>query len=78
MQYTMFNTKKKITLNYPKSAAMGFFEGTQKRARNSVLNEPSVFEPSKFNCKLFSFKKTARKHGRVSMPIKEQGPVVQN
>ena len=24
-QYTIFNIKKKITLNYPKSAAMGFF-----------------------------------------------------
>ena len=34
-QYTMFNTKKKITLNYPKSAAMGFLEGTQEQVRNS-------------------------------------------
>ena len=24
-QYTTFNKEKKITLNYPKSAAMGFF-----------------------------------------------------
>ena len=24
-QYTIFNVKKKITLNYPKSAAMGLF-----------------------------------------------------
>ena len=24
-QYTIFNTEQKITLNYPKSAAMGFF-----------------------------------------------------
>ena len=24
-QYTIFSIKKKITLNYPKSAAMGFF-----------------------------------------------------
>ena len=24
-EYTIFNIKKKITLNYPKSAAMGFF-----------------------------------------------------
>ena len=24
-QYTIFNIEKKITLNYPKSAAMGFF-----------------------------------------------------
>ena len=36
-QYTVFNIKKKITLNYmyPKAAAKGFFLGTQKRVRNS-------------------------------------------
>ena len=34
-QYTVFNIKKKITLNYPRSAAMGFFQGTQERVRNS-------------------------------------------
>ena len=27
--------KNKFTLNYPKSAAMGFFQGTQKQVRNS-------------------------------------------
>ena len=31
-----FNIKKKITLIYPKSAAMGFFfQGTQERVRKS-------------------------------------------
>ena len=34
-QYTVFDIKKKITLNYPKSAAKGFFLGTQERVRNS-------------------------------------------
>ena len=34
-QYTSFIIKKKITLNYPKSAAMGFFLGTQERVQNS-------------------------------------------
>ena len=35
-QYTIFNIKKKKnTLNYPKSADMGFFQGTQERVRNS-------------------------------------------
>ena len=35
-QYTIFNIKKKITLNYPKSAAIGVrFQGTQERVRNS-------------------------------------------
>ena len=34
-QYTIFNIKKKITLNYPKSAAMEFFQGNQERVRNN-------------------------------------------
>ena len=35
-QYTIFdNKKKKITLNYSKSAALGFFHGTQEGVRNS-------------------------------------------
>ena len=33
-QYTILNMKK-ITLNYPKSAAMECFQGTQERVRNS-------------------------------------------
>ena len=49
--YTIFNIKKKITLNYSKSAAMGFFPGTQERVVETVvLNEPSMFEPLKFYC----------------------------
>ena len=27
--------KRKITLNYPKSATMGFFQGTEELVRNS-------------------------------------------
>ena len=27
--------QKKISLNYPKSTAIGFFQGTQRRVRNS-------------------------------------------
>ena len=34
-QYTIFNIKKNKNLNYPKSAAMEFFQGTQERVRNS-------------------------------------------
>ena len=30
-QYTIFNIKKKMTLNNPTSVAMGFFLGTQER-----------------------------------------------
>ena len=36
-QYTIFNTKKKITLNYLKSAAMGFFpSNSHGRVRKSL------------------------------------------
>ena len=42
--------KKKITLSCPKSGAMGFFQGTQERVRNSCGKRPSVFEPLKFYC----------------------------
>ena len=36
-QYTLFNIKKKITLNYPKSAAMGFFKAISVRATEALL-----------------------------------------
>ena len=50
-QYTIFNIKKKITLNYPKSAAMGFCSnGLKKEFKTAVVNEPSVFEPFMFYC----------------------------
>ena len=34
-QHTIINIKKKIILNYSKSVAMGFSQGTQERVRNS-------------------------------------------
>ena len=34
-QYTIFNIEKKITLNFPKSAATDFFQQTQERVGNS-------------------------------------------
>ena len=50
-QYTIFNIKKKITLNYPKSAAMGFCsKGLKSEFEIAVVNERSVFEPLKFYC----------------------------
>ena len=50
-QYTIFNMNKKNTLNYPKSAAMGFFsKGLKDEFERAVVNEPSVFEPLKFCC----------------------------
>ena len=40
IQYTSFNTKKKITLNYPKSAAMGFCsKGLKKEFETAMVNE---------------------------------------
>ena len=54
-QYTIFNMNKKNTLNYPKSAAMGFFpEGLKNQFETAVVNEPSVFEPLKFFCTMRS------------------------
>ena len=49
-QYTIFNIKKKIILNYPKSAAMGFFLGLKNEFETAVVSESSVFEPLKFYC----------------------------
>ena len=41
-QYTIFNIKKKFTLNYPKSAAMEFFsKGHKNKFEIAVINEPS-------------------------------------
>ena len=46
-----FNMKKKNTLNYPKSAAMGFFpKGLKNEFKRAMVNEPSAFEPLKFYC----------------------------
>ena len=50
-QYTIFNIKKKITLIYPKSAAMGFCsKGLKNEFETVVVNELLVFEPLKFYC----------------------------
>ena len=50
-KYTIFNIKKKITFNYPKSAAMGYFsKGLKDEFETAVVNEPPVFEPLKFYC----------------------------
>ena len=44
-QYTIFNMNKKNTLNYLKSAAMGFFSnGLKNEFETAVVNEPSVFD----------------------------------
>ena len=47
-QYTIFNIKKKITLNYPKS--MGFSKGLKNECKTAMVKEPSVFKPLKVYC----------------------------
>ena len=50
-QYTIFKMKRKIPINYPKSAAMGFFSlGPKHKIEIAMVNEPSLFEPLKFYC----------------------------
>ena len=51
-QYTIFKKKKKkISLVYPKSAAMVFCSwGLKNEFEIAVVNEPSVFVPLKFYC----------------------------
>ena len=50
-KHTIFNIKKNITLNYPKSAAIRFFsKGLKSEFETAVVNEPSLFEPLKFYC----------------------------
>ena len=45
-QYTILNSKKKITRNYPKSAA----KGLMNEFKRAVVNKPSVLEPLKVDC----------------------------
>ena len=45
------NHTRKITLNYPKSAAKGFFpKGLKIVVKTAVVNKPSVFKTLKFYC----------------------------
>ena len=44
------NIKQKITLNYPKSAVMGFSNELKNDFETAVVNEPSIFKPLKFYC----------------------------
>ena len=47
------NIQKKITLNYPESAAMGFSKGLKNEFKTAMVDEPSVFETLKFYCILY-------------------------
>ena len=45
--------EKKMSLNYPKSAAMRFCsKGLKNEFETVVVNELSVFEPLKFYCRI--------------------------
>ena len=48
--YIIFNIEEKITLNYSKTAEMGFSKGLENEYETAVVNEPSLFEPLKFYC----------------------------
>ena len=51
VQYTIFNIKEKITLNFSTFAVMGFFPRDSRNGfETAVVNKPSVFEPQKFYC----------------------------
>ena len=50
-QYTIFNIKKKIIVNYSKLQLWGFFsKGLKDEFETAVVYEPSMFEPLKFYC----------------------------
>ena len=58
-QYTTLNIKKKTTLIYPKTAAMGFlFQGTQERVRNSLSKRAISVRATEVLLYLFSLKVT--------------------
>ena len=61
-KYTIFSIKKKISLNYPKYAATGFFsKGIKNKFEIAMVNEPSVFEPLKFYCIIDDITVTGKK-----------------
>ena len=55
-QYTIFNVKKKITLNYLKSAALYFFLGIQERIRNGHGKRAIIVRATEGLLSLFTYK----------------------
>ena len=50
-QYTIFNILKKISLNYPTICGYWIFsKGLKDEFETDMVNEPSAFEPLKFDC----------------------------
>ena len=70
----IFSIKKKITLNYPKYAATGFFpKGVKKEFETAVVNEPSVFEPLKFySIFIFKYKYTSSEEFQIVLTCSMQ------
>ena len=53
-QYTIFNMKKEEHHTLSQICSYGIFsKGLKNEFETSVVNEPSVFEPLKFNCILY-------------------------
>ena len=50
-----FNMKKKNDLNYPKFAAVGFFQGTQERVRKSRGKRAISFRATEVLLNFFFF-----------------------
>ena len=50
MQHTIFNIKKTITPNYPKSTARDISKELKNEFETAVVNEPSVLEPLMAYC----------------------------
>ena len=49
--FSIYHSKRKIAVNYTKSAAVGFCsKGLENEFETVMVNEPSVFEPLKFYC----------------------------
>ena len=67
---SIFSLKRKITLNYPKSAATGLFSWRLKHEfGTAVVNEPSVFEQLKFYCIYIQYRRCeVMRGGRETSP----------
>ena len=72
-QYTISKMKRKNTLNYPKSAALGFFsKGLKNEFETPVVNERPVFEPLKFYCNCYFYQTSLGSSGSFIISDQEQ------
>ena len=72
-QYTTFKIKRKVTLNYPKSAAKGFFPRDSSTSfETAVVNKPSMFEPLSSTVSLMSY----NKRNEISFQYPKGSPVI--